>query len=576
MPRWILILSFLAWFPSLSQAYLLVNGDFEAVDLRGWVYRGENDGSYGIFTDSTRPDSHVFMLQLDSNGAPGYSSVSQSVKLERGQSYRLSLDLYDGNAQTDAGDFQVVSINGAHAFSHHLTKGLPMEGWERREIFFRAEEENVEITIAVRGATGDREGSTTLVDNVLLGLSAQKFEPPLRRGKPLAAVTQRDSLPTSIAYGENGVSLTGYEPIQLYRDAFGHNPAMSTWFGGWDIFDAQGFEATRNAVDPWVQQGVVPIVAPDTLAGKTADILAGAHDAYFLNWAEQARDWGYPLILRPWREMDTTRLGFGPGQSTSPDDFVKLWRHVRGLFYQAGADNVLWFWTPSTLDNQTRKYYPGPKNVDIVGCSLYADWGTDALREFADYHQKHYKNRAFAIAQGASEKGRQAAWLSAILNNALTQYPRLEFYTHYNFNDSLEGKDYRIEHTEGAAEVYKSWLARPSTKHRLEQVLPPKMDVTVLRSGQIGEAIVINLGGKHTLPVNKLLVEFWDGPPQSDGANRIGEAEDVVLKVGESVTLRQDLPEELKGKLYVSVDPSVDPSFMTQAVDPADVGIYAE
>jgi len=569
-----IFLAFLSLVPA-TQAYLLVNGDFEDVKETGWSYRGENDGSHGIFSDPSNPGTYSYMLQLDGGDESGYSEVAQKIATKPGQTYRLSLDLFDSREDSNTGDRQLVTVNGLHAFSHDLARGIPETGWIQREITFRADSDELEIVIGVYGKAGEREGSTTLVDNVKLVMSGEELPPPFLKGKPLAEVSNRTRLPTSIAYGANGVSLSGYEPIQLYRQAFCHQPAMCSWYGGWDLTEANPFETTRTAIEPWIRQGVLPIVAPEVDASHADHIIDGKHDAYFQAWALAVRDWGYPIVLRPWREMDLDRLGFGPAGTKEPDEFVKMWRHVYRIFKKEGATNVLWYWTPSGLTNATKRYYPGDNFVDIVGCSAYDEWGSDVLDSYSDYHARHYRNRAFGVAEGASIKGRQAAWLSAILNGVLTKYPRLEFYTHSNFVDSASDLDYRIEHTEGAQDVYRKWLETSVAQHRLAQVTPPELDVTVFQTSKSAEVILISLGGANARPSSTMKVEFWAGHPER-GGEMINEPEFVELKKGQSIAVRQDWPKDVEGKLHVLVDLSVDPHFFLATPDPSDVRIYVE
>lgn len=109
--------------------------------------------------------------------------------------------------------------------------------------------------------------------------------------------------------------------------------------------------------------------------GRMDDIAAGVHDEYIDSWAEAAADYGRPILLRPFHEMNGFWYPWSVGvNGNSADDYVAGWRHVVDRFDAAGADNVGFVWSINTLASfeegqGVEAYYPGDAYVDWVATS---------------------------------------------------------------------------------------------------------------------------------------------------------------------------------------------------------------
>ncbi len=120
-------------------------------------------------------------------------------------------------------------------------------------------------------------------------------------------------------------------------------------------------------------------------------ILSGRYDAYLHDFADRARTWGRPFVIRFAHEMNldryhwgTDRAGYGPA---SPELYRRMFRHVVEIFRSRGAANVRWAFCPnaesvpyrpddpSAAWNRPEAYYPGDGWVDILGMDGY-NWGT--------------------------------------------------------------------------------------------------------------------------------------------------------------------------------------------------------
>jgi len=125
-------------------------------------------------------------------------------------------------------------------------------------------------------------------------------------------------------------------------------------------------------------------------------ILEGSYDSYIKSFAQAARQWQKPFIIRFAHEMNTERYHWGTTREVfgpeSPKIYQQMFRHIVGIFRRSGADNVLWTFCPNaesvpnpsyqpgTEWNAARNYYPGHDVVDILGMDGY-NWGETQRKE---------------------------------------------------------------------------------------------------------------------------------------------------------------------------------------------------
>ena len=106
-------------------------------------------------------------------------------------------------------------------------------------------------------------------------------------------------------------------------------------------------------------------------------ITAGQYDTYIKQWASEAANVKKTVFVRLGHEMnDPYRYPWGP-QNNKPEDFVAMWKHVHRIFDEAGAQNVVWVWSPHPAYRQFMEYYPGDDLVDWVGVGTL-NYGTVA------------------------------------------------------------------------------------------------------------------------------------------------------------------------------------------------------
>lgn len=101
-----------------------------------------------------------------------------------------------------------------------------------------------------------------------------------------------------------------------------------------------------------------------------AAIARGDYDFYIDRWASDAAAFSQPLMVRFAHEMnDAYRYPWGPHHNTV-DAYRSAWRHIVERFRRAGADNVLWVWSPHVAFDGWETYYPGDDVVDWVATGV--------------------------------------------------------------------------------------------------------------------------------------------------------------------------------------------------------------
>ena len=86
-------------------------------------------------------------------------------------------------------------------------------------------------------------------------------------------------------------------------------------------------------------------------------------------------DYGHPVGLRLAHEMNGTWYPWSDGRNGNAEgSYVAMWQYVHDRFTAAGADNVLWIWSPNVTfggSSELASLYPGDEYVDWVGVVGY-------------------------------------------------------------------------------------------------------------------------------------------------------------------------------------------------------------
>jgi hypothetical protein len=167
--------------------------------------------------------------------------------------------------------------------------------------------------------------------------------------------------------------------------------------------------------------------------GGMAAIAAGDYDSYLDTWAREAARFGRPFLLRFGHEMnDPYRYPWGP-HNNRPEEFVAAWRHVVEHFRAAGADQVLWVWSPHLAYEGWEWYWPGDDVVDwiatgVLNYGAVANWSR--WWSFEDIFGRHYASVAafekpIMIAEFGSLAvgGDRAEWYRQALRDLPLRHP---------------------------------------------------------------------------------------------------------------------------------------------------------
>jgi hypothetical protein len=112
-------------------------------------------------------------------------------------------------------------------------------------------------------------------------------------------------------------------------------------------------------------------------------VASGKDDALLRTRAQALKAFGYPIFVRWFWEMNLTEIANPPrtqcwdpntdlpGGFFSPAEFIAAWTHVRSVFAQVGATNVIWEWNVAAVRGGAGQYYPGDAQVDWVAMDDY-------------------------------------------------------------------------------------------------------------------------------------------------------------------------------------------------------------
>jgi beta-mannanase len=179
-------------------------------------------------------------------------------------------------------------------------------------------------------------------------------------------------------------NLSGYDQ---FAAAVGRKPTVATFYEHWAwnrAFPTAELDGVRLrgatpqvTWEPW--DGALGPTQPKY---RVRDIANGAYDTYLTGWAQGAVAWGKPLRIRLAHEMNYGSYPWVVGRNgTTPDDHIRMWLHVRGVFAAAGATNVTWVWSINNVFPGTAPLaalYPGDIAVDEIAVDGYnpAPWGS--------------------------------------------------------------------------------------------------------------------------------------------------------------------------------------------------------
>lgn len=239
------------------------------------------------------------------------------------------------------------------------------------------------------------------------------------------------------AYTYGGV-WSGMQPVLELESAIGRRLDIVHWFmsfsNDWD----------GDLLAPLGASGRLPLISWQPNNVSVAAIAAGAQDEYIRSWAVGAADYGLPVYLRPFPEMN----GNWTSWNGDPENLVSAWRRMVGIFNAEGAHNVSWVWSPNVLDeprvesNRMELYYPGSDYVDVLALDGY-NWGQVrgyiGWQSFAEIVELGYSritalgSQPLWMAETASAElgGDKGQWVVDMFADSV-RFPRLDAIVWFN------------------------------------------------------------------------------------------------------------------------------------------------
>jgi len=202
----------------------------------------------------------------------------------------------------------------------------------------------------------------------------------------------------------------------------------------------------------------VPVVswncgAPD------AQIVSGQYDSTITLKAQQIKAYGWPVFLRFFwdpnlpatllNRADCYNSADNAGAVFSPSLYVQAWDHVRSIFSEIGASNVIWVWTYSANPNGTspQAYYPGPNEVDWVGVDAYDlnDQSFQATFSSA-YNTLLQYGKPIMITETGADAATQSSFFSSAAGGLQSSFPQVQAFLYYDGVDYVTGQnqDWRV------------------------------------------------------------------------------------------------------------------------------------
>ncbi len=269
--------------------------------------------------------------------------------------------------------------------------------------------------------------------------------------------------------------------LSKFETTAGRLPNMIQVTAGWASDDYQPWFTERIA-----NRGAMPLISwePwDSARESTVDqnrseqpayaldrILAGDFDDYIDDWATNLAEWGEPTALRFAHEMNGYWYPWAEGRNgNAPGSYVDAWRYVHDRFSAAGADNVIWVWSPNVIyegSTSIAPLYPGDDYVDWIGMVAYFGHGTETPLAYPTFDQlfvptlevlEEISDKPVLVTEtGATERGGfKPDWITHMLDEFATS-DRIMGFVWFNVDKET---DWQINSSPESAQAFRTAAA---------------------------------------------------------------------------------------------------------------------
>ncbi len=269
-----------------------------------------------------------------------------------------------------------------------------------------------------------------------------------------------------------------------FEQMVGHRTEIIHWYQPWGANYSNGSwyqsELDVEAMQAAANRGAIPMITWEPwgqINGKDVsrvrNIATGSFNDYIDAWAIGIRDYGGPVYLRPFHEMNNSSYPWAYGQNgNTATDLVNAWRHLHNRFEQAGATNVIWVWSPNT-ENSLVKYtdiYPGDSYVDWFGIDgynggdVYPEWWGGWVTPNEIFYwslisiDQINASKPIMIAETATveQGGNKADWIEELYVNLPATYPRIRAVLWFNEDWGKNQADWKVDSSPSALEAYRN------------------------------------------------------------------------------------------------------------------------
>jgi hypothetical protein len=215
--------------------------------------------------------------------------------------------------------------------------------------------------------------------------------------------------------------------------------------------------------EPWdVANGRIPMTSWGAISTK--EVNSGAVDGFIRDRADEVREFGHPLFIRWFWEMNGNASFHLAGR---PSRFITAWRRIRWIFALEGATNAVWVWCPTAWgfqDGSAPRYYPGDLYVDWV-CSTGFNWAPgraeDPWRGFQEIFDAFYafgsgRDKPMMVgAYGVQERGEgeKASWFTEAAADLKEMYPAIAAVVYFNSDRDF---DWRVTTSSSSLEAFRT------------------------------------------------------------------------------------------------------------------------
>lgn len=177
-------------------------------------------------------------------------------------------------------------------------------------------------------------------------------------------------------------------------------------------------------------------------------VLSGSLDAYFTQFAADAKLYGGEIILAPYSEFNGNWFPWSittPGNT--PAKYIASWRYIHKFF--ADVPNVKFAWTPNNgsvpniPSNDPTLAYPGDAYVDIVGVDGFSNTPWESFEQvFGPSLRKYkqYNKPLYILSMGVKDDPRKAAWIKDAFTVELYKYPEVKGWLWFNESKAANWK----------------------------------------------------------------------------------------------------------------------------------------